>query len=363
MTVETLITNALSTANTRSNTAFDKLVDSLIAWTGSPQYTQLVQLLGREPISSIRDPLQFGYGDGIGSVESAIGIDDWDIVTESVEGNSLRSEAIARITEIKNDFFNKAEDLLGEVVGSGLDVDISDITTAQYSFVAKTYADFANEIAAIEHEELRAKRKIISALAGQGYKYLPGHAADTFNEQRLETSDRTAALMRDTIRQRAQNELSQYEGLTSAILSALGDVTNARIAMLTEAKRYAISVAKGVEFAIDETYYPTLAQLKYENLRINEIKVDSAIKADAMSSFNRYVNTQSRADEMIRRYKDFVLGTNREDRAESDMKQYFDAQESAVKAGINALEWLGKIAAAAESAANVVVSAGVTSFE
>jgi hypothetical protein len=113
---------------------------------------------------------------------------------------------------------------------------------------------------------------------------------------------------------------------------------------------------------VDSTYFDAMTQMKYDELSIKELKVDTQRKNDTLQAYTSVVNIQSRMDATMREYVDY-LARDKENAQLADYRQYSDTQKQTVRAGVNAMEWLGRIAAAAEAAANVVVSASVTSFE
>lgn len=372
MTAETLISNAVSTTTFAVNAAATKLFASLTAYTESEAAKEYNKQIGKQPIKTVLTPREHSYGSGLGAIAAAV--DDsptvWDYVTDEGDGElsaelrDLSLEARDNIKDINDDFLAKAEALLGDLTGAtDLVVDVSVLSSLQYNFVTQTFETFSREYAAAQHEEMRERRKLMSELAAQGHTYLPGHAADLFNEQRLATAAKVTDLVRTTYRQRAKNRLDEFEARTNTLLSVLGELTDARIRALLAAKQYAVSVAKGVEFAIDKTYYEKLRSMQYNDLALKGFNEDTKIKADLMGAFNNVLQVQSRADGIVREYKDYTLGKVPEE-AESDYSEAFiNAQKETVSAAIDALMWLGKIAAAAEAAANVVVSSSVTAFE
>ena len=306
---------------------------------------------------------EFGYG--LSHLSGVLG--GWDIHTDKEDPlandlNGLSQEARNKIQAIKADFLTRAKNVFSEVVGDVVPINVNYIADLQYQFITLNFASMSEEYQAALHDEMRQKRKLMSSLAGNGFMSVPGFAADPLNELRMETTGKVGAIYREALTQRQANELALFEGKTGALIDLLADLMAARSRFLIVGQQYANSIAKGIKFAVDSTYFDAMTQMKYDELSIKELKVDTQRKNDTLQAYTSVVNIQSRMDATMREYVDY-LARDKENAQLADYRQYSDTQKQTVRAGVNAMEWLGRIAAAAEAAANVVVSASVTSFE
>ena len=376
-TPETLISNALSLATTRVNTAYEALANGVKGGEGNELDIAIKKIADAmklaDKFKTLQTPRKFTYGSDRGAITTAIlgpdpeeGVSAWDITKDDgtffESLTDKRTEADGRIAAIKQDFYTKARDILDSLVG-GLTIDPAKISAIQYDFVTQVYDDFMLEHRAAQHAEMRERRKLLSSLAEQGHTFLPGHAADTLNEMKLATADGTVELMRTAYYQRAENKMRLFLAKQSAMMQAIDALAQAQEAQLKAVGEYAIAVAKGVKFVVDDTYFDTLASHEYKKLNFQEIQLDAAMKLAITSAFSRAYSTHGSMDATVRDFYNYTKGTDPTMQAEDDFKQYSDAQKISIDAGIKAIEWLGKIAAAAEAAANVVVSASTTSFE
>lgn len=373
MTVETLIGNALSSANAKISFAYEKLFNSLNPDDLEGALANInrdLRLAGK--FGTLSSPREFTFGSDRSAIHNAIAGPDasadevWAIQKD--DGSFLdgltdkRSDADTRVAAIKQDFYTKAGDILDELVG-GLIVSPDKIGDIQYTFVDQVYNDFMLEHRAAQHAEMRERRKLLSSLAEAGHVYMPGHVADTLNEMKLATSDGTIELMRTAYYQRAENKIKLFIAKHQAMMQAIEALAQAREAQLKAIGEYAIAVSKGVKFVVDDTYFDTLASHEYDKLQFQEIEIDSRIKQSIISAFSRAYGTHGSLDATVRDFYNYALGTDKTMAVEDDFQQYSDAQKISIDAGIKAIEWLGKIAAAAEAAANLVVSSSTTSFE
>jgi len=368
-TVETLIGNALTNALAGVNASYANAAAALHDYDTHAAGT--VYQSGWSPIQAfattsgtISESSEIVAGEGGANLKTAAGVSVW--TPNTVENDALAEQLNELGTAAKDaveatlaDLETRATDYLTDIIGLPASFpDIATLTALDYTpEVIDTTADGIAE----DHEALRKQRAYLSQLAARGHTYMPGFAVDAISEIHLQQADKRRELAVNVVKQQNSAVLSVYSAKIGSLGSALNSLTRARMAFIGAAGDYVNSVRKGVTYSIDQTFFDALTQLKYDALQVKVFNEDTGVKSRAISAFNELQNAQSAYDAGLRDYlmakQKYVLSMR-----DLDYGQYISEQKVTTQTGIAMIEMLGRIAAAAEAAMNVVVSSAESSF-
>lgn len=346
-TVETLIQNASTNVASRIITAYDKANAALGAYDAGEtkleygiditpaEAPSFVEALG--VVARVTEPTEGGEGGG----------DD---------GPDLAADARGAVAAIQEDYVGIATAMLEDIVGA-FDVDISPLLQAiSVSFEPS----FSGELGRGASINKRARIGVMDAAAQRGFTYMPGQVvADIVAAQLNEYGVSEARSVVGTINAAKIAAFSEHIGALSDALSAM---VTGKARVLNAAASYATAIARATEVAIDETFAIPQAEHAYKKLE-SRIKIKQAAERDDLISALTAASSADASFGVSLRKLELAAARAGVDFVEADYAQYSSAQKTTVEVGVAAVEWLGRLAAAAEAAANVVVSASVTAFD
>ncbi len=348
MSVETLISNALSRVNFRLNSASEKAAATLNAYKpGSVELKYNLDVAPGEKPS---------FSSAIGAVTSATNPEESE-GGEELDIQDLSAESRESIAAIQNDYVGIATGMLDDIVGA-YTVDVGPLLEAIST--ASFIPTMAGEIGKGESINKRARIAVMDAAAQRGFTHMPGQVvADIVAAQLNEYGVGEARSVVGSIN---ATKIAAFSAQIDALSDALSAMISGKGRVLSAAASYAASIARATEVAVDETFAIAQAAQEYKKLDA-KIKIRKASERDDLVSA---MTSASRAEanyELSVRQLELAMVKAGIKFTAADYSQYSAQQKTTVDAGIDAVEWLGKIAAAAEAAANVVVSSSVTAFE